>query len=129
MRLDRVHYDPFEGDANARDVYLIRHGATALNARNHSTARALVSIMQEAGVDFGILGEDEACTGDSARRMGNEIGSHYVSHICDESNTWTADDWVSEQSQWERLMLNVNEVNKLKTPISSIITLALPLLS
>ena len=59
---------------------------------------------------------------DAARRMGNEIGSHYVSHICDESNTWTADDWVSEQSQWERLMLNVNEVNHLKTPISSIIT-------
>jgi len=47
--------------------------ATALNARNHSTARALASIMNEAGVDFGILGEDEHCTGDSARRMGHEF--------------------------------------------------------
>ena len=59
---------------------------------------------------------------DAARRMGNEIGSHYVSHICDESNAWTADDWVSEQSQWERLVLDVNDVNQLKRPISSIIT-------
>ena len=47
--------------------------ATALNARNHSTARALASILDEAGVDFGILGEDEHCTGDSARRMGHEF--------------------------------------------------------
>ena len=59
---------------------------------------------------------------DVARMMGNEIGSHYVSHICDESNTWTAEDWVSEQSQWERLMLNPTEVNGLKTPITSILT-------
>ena len=58
---------------------------------------------------------------DAARRMGNEIGSHYVSHICDESNAWTADDWVSEQSQWERLVLDVNEVNRLQKPIDSII--------
>jgi hypothetical protein len=56
-----------------------------------------------------------------ARMMGNEIGSHYVSHICDESNAWTVDDWVSEQSQWEKLMLNVSEVNHLKTPITSVI--------
>jgi hypothetical protein len=59
---------------------------------------------------------------DAARRMGNEIGTHYVSHICEESNTWTTDDWVSEASQWERLMLNVNEVNRLKKPISSILS-------
>ncbi|MGI9116427.1 MAG: hypothetical protein ACR2JV_02180, partial [Gaiellales bacterium] len=48
-----------------------------------------------------------------ARMMGNEIGSHYVSHICDESNTWTTSDWVSESSQWERLMLDVSAVNHL----------------
>ncbi|MCH8149673.1 MAG: (Fe-S)-binding protein, partial [Planctomycetes bacterium] len=27
---------------------------------------------QKAGVDFAILGEEERCTGDPARRMGNE---------------------------------------------------------
>ena len=31
----------------------------------------------------------------AAREMGNEIGTHYVSHICEESNTWTTADWVS----------------------------------
>lgn len=59
---------------------------------------------------------------DVARMMGNEIGSHYVSHICDESNAWTADDWVSEQSQWERLVLKASEVNSLKQPISTVLT-------
>jgi len=32
----------------------------------------LSSLMQKAGVDFAILGEEEKCTGDPARRMGNE---------------------------------------------------------
>ena len=59
---------------------------------------------------------------DVARMLGNEIGSHYVSHICEESNAWTTDDWVSEQSQWERLMLNATEVNALKQPISTVLT-------
>ena len=57
-----------------------------------------------------------------ARMMGNEIGSHYVSHICDESNTWSESDWVSEASQWERLMLDVSNVNHLANPISPVVT-------
>ncbi len=61
---------------------------------------------------------------DRARMMGNEIGSHYVSHICEQSDAWSEADWVSEQSQWERLMLDVNAVNRLNPPISSIITKA-----
>ena len=82
---------PFPGNTTGRldwtkglDVRVLREGesaeylywvgcATSLNARNHSTARALASILNEVGIDFGILGEDEACTGDSARRMGNEF--------------------------------------------------------
>jgi Fe-S oxidoreductase/nitrate reductase gamma subunit len=35
-------------------------------------ARALVKIFQAAGVDFAILGEEEKCCGDSAKRLGNE---------------------------------------------------------
>ena len=57
-----------------------------------------------------------------ARRMGNEIGSHYVSHICDESNTWSEYDWISEASQWERLMLNVSDINHLANPITPVVT-------
>jgi Fe-S oxidoreductase/nitrate reductase gamma subunit len=46
--------------------------STALNVRNQKVARAFVEILASAGVDFGILGNEENCTGDPARRMGNE---------------------------------------------------------
>jgi Fe-S oxidoreductase len=35
-------------------------------------SRAIVAILREAGVSFAILGSDEACSGDPARRLGNE---------------------------------------------------------
>jgi Fe-S oxidoreductase/nitrate reductase gamma subunit len=40
--------------------------------RAKRVSRALVEILNEAGVSFAILGTEETCTGDSARRMGNE---------------------------------------------------------
>lgn len=46
--------------------------STALNARNQKIARALARLLQRAGVDFAILGEKEYCSGDPARRVGNE---------------------------------------------------------
>ena len=36
------------------------------------TSRALVRLLQAAGVRFAILGPEERCTGDAARRLGNE---------------------------------------------------------
>ncbi len=46
--------------------------AGALDARNIKVSRATVYIMNAAGLDFAILGTDESCTGDSARRLGEE---------------------------------------------------------
>ncbi|MEJ2038894.1 MAG: (Fe-S)-binding protein [Desulfosarcinaceae bacterium] len=40
--------------------------------RGKKTARAMVRVLQRAGVDFAILGPEEACNGDMARRAGNE---------------------------------------------------------
>jgi Fe-S oxidoreductase len=40
--------------------------------RGKRVSKALVEILHEAGVSFAILGTEETCTGDSARRMGNE---------------------------------------------------------
>ena len=40
--------------------------------RNKKVSRALVKLMNEAGVKFAILGKEETCTGDPARRIGNE---------------------------------------------------------
>ena len=44
----------------------------ALEQRSQNIARAMASILKRAGVDFAILGNEETCTGDPARRMGNE---------------------------------------------------------
>ena len=46
--------------------------AVSYDPRAQKTARALVKILQAAGVNFAILGDDENCTGDVARRAGNE---------------------------------------------------------
>ena len=40
--------------------------------RARRVSKALVEILNAAGVSFAILGAEETCTGDSARRMGNE---------------------------------------------------------
>jgi Fe-S oxidoreductase/nitrate reductase gamma subunit len=46
--------------------------STALNPRNQKIARAFTRLLQQAGVDFAILGQEEHCSGDPARRIGNE---------------------------------------------------------
>ena len=48
-------------------------GCTAsLVERNMKTAQALVKVLKAAEVDFAVLGAEEVCTGDPARRVGNE---------------------------------------------------------
>lgn len=46
--------------------------AGAFDPRAQQVARSLVAILQVANVKFAVLGEAETCTGDSARRAGNE---------------------------------------------------------
>ena len=46
--------------------------AASYDDRARNTARSLVKVMHAAGVNFAVLGELENCTGDSARRGGNE---------------------------------------------------------
>jgi Fe-S oxidoreductase len=46
--------------------------AGAYDERNQKVSRAFASLMQQAGVRFAILGTEETCTGDPARRLGNE---------------------------------------------------------
>ncbi|RMG91818.1 MAG: 4Fe-4S dicluster domain-containing protein [Chloroflexi bacterium] len=53
--------------------YLLWVGcAGAFNPDAQKTVRAVATILHEAGVSFAVLGEMESCTGDSARRAGNE---------------------------------------------------------
>jgi len=46
--------------------------ATAFDEANWPAARATVAILKEAGVSFAVLGQEEVCNGDPARRLGNE---------------------------------------------------------
>jgi Fe-S oxidoreductase len=46
--------------------------APSTDPRARQTARAFVEVMNAAGVNFAVLGKRESCTGDSARRSGNE---------------------------------------------------------
>ena len=46
--------------------------AASVDRRNQRVARALVSILRAANVSFAILGAEETCNGDPARRIGNE---------------------------------------------------------
>jgi Fe-S oxidoreductase len=47
--------------------------AGAFEDRAKKTTRAVATLLHEAGVRFAILGEGETCTGDPARRIGNEF--------------------------------------------------------
>ncbi len=44
----------------------------ALEDRSLKVARAIASILKTAGIDFAVLGDEESCCGDPARRLGNE---------------------------------------------------------
>jgi Fe-S oxidoreductase/nitrate reductase gamma subunit len=58
---------------NPQAEYLYWVGCVcSFDQRAQNIARALSKIMHSAGVSFAILGSDEACNGDPARRLGEE---------------------------------------------------------
>ncbi|MBA7673810.1 EtfAB:quinone oxidoreductase [subsurface metagenome] len=58
-------------DQDVEILYFVGCSA-ALEDRNMKVSAALGRILQAAGVKFGVLGEEESCCGEPARRMGNE---------------------------------------------------------
>jgi Fe-S oxidoreductase len=62
--------------------------AASFDERARKSAESTAKLLQAAGVDFAILGPREACTGDPARRMGNE----YVFQAYAEQNVSTLND-------------------------------------
>ncbi|HLB26902.1 MAG TPA: (Fe-S)-binding protein [Dehalococcoidia bacterium] len=53
--------------------YLLWVGCSgALQERNVKVTKATARLLLEAGVSFGVLGNEEGCSGDPARRLGNE---------------------------------------------------------
>jgi Fe-S oxidoreductase len=47
--------------------------AGALEDRSKKVTKAFAELLNVAGVEFAVLGRNETCTGDSARRLGNEF--------------------------------------------------------
>ena len=47
--------------------------AGSFDDRSKKVSKSLVQILQKAGISFAILGVEEKCTGDFARRVGNEM--------------------------------------------------------
>ncbi|GAA5141328.1 (Fe-S)-binding protein [Nocardioides marinquilinus] len=80
-RLDWAKDLPFEVKVVGEDIesldeveWLFWVGcAGAYEDRAKKTTRAVAELLDLAGVSFGVLGNGETCTGDSARRAGNEF--------------------------------------------------------
>jgi len=59
---------------NPSAEYLFWPGCSgAFDQRGQKIVRSIVQLLQIAGVSFAILGKEEKCTGDPARRVGNEL--------------------------------------------------------
>jgi Fe-S oxidoreductase len=58
-------------DKNVEYLYFIGC-AGSFDERAKKVTKAFIKLLQKAGVSFGILGVEEKCNGDSARRLGNE---------------------------------------------------------
>jgi Fe-S oxidoreductase len=54
------------------DVLLYLGCASAYDERNKKVARSIIQILNQTGVAYGVLGLDEMCCGETARRLGHE---------------------------------------------------------
>src|SRR5207245_11312555 len=63
-----------DGKIDPEIEYLFWGGcAGALEDRAKKTTKAIAALLHTAGVRFAVLGPAETCTGDPARRIGNEF--------------------------------------------------------
>jgi Fe-S oxidoreductase len=67
--------------------------AASFDERARTSAESTAKLLTAAGVDFAILGPREACTGDPARRMGNE----YVFQAFAEQNVETLNEAAAKK--------------------------------
>ena len=63
---------PLMRDKKEAEVLYWAGCAGAYDNRGKEISQAVVDVLNEAKVDFASLGNEETCTGDSARRIGNE---------------------------------------------------------
>jgi Fe-S oxidoreductase len=69
---DGLDIPTLEEKRDAKVLYWVGCAA-AYDDRAKKVARSVAKLLKHAGVDFAILGTEETCTGDPARRAGNEF--------------------------------------------------------
>ncbi len=73
LAVDVIEPDEMRAGDIFQHEYLYWVGcAGSFDDKNQKVSQAMAKLMQRAGVDFAILGPAELCTGDPARRSGNE---------------------------------------------------------
>ncbi len=87
---------PVAGDGGSFEVLYWVGCAAAYDRRAQGVTRAFVKLLKAANVSFAVLGSSERCTGESARRMGDEF-------------------LFQELAQANLNMLNGNKVRKIVT--------------
>ncbi len=66
-------YAEYQSEGKSPEILFWVGCAGSFDARAQKVTQALCEILQLAGVEFAILGQEERCTGDPARRAGNEF--------------------------------------------------------
>lgn len=61
------------GSAEELDVVFWSGCAGAFDKRYRNVTKSFAKLLNKAGVKYGVLGSEEKCTGDPARRLGNEF--------------------------------------------------------
>jgi Fe-S oxidoreductase len=61
------------GTADELDVVFWVGCAGAFDKRYRNVTKSFAKILSKAGIKFGVLGSEEKCNGDTARRLGNEF--------------------------------------------------------
>ncbi|MBK9333939.1 MAG: (Fe-S)-binding protein [Ignavibacteria bacterium] len=61
------------GSADGLDVVFWSGCAGAFDKRYRNVTKSFAQLLNKAGVKYGVLGSEEKCTGDPARRLGNEF--------------------------------------------------------
>ena len=73
---------PLASDKKRFDVLYWVGCVGSFDSRGQKIARAMIELLKKSGVDFAVLGVEERCCGETARRMGNE----YLAQMLIEGN-------------------------------------------
>ncbi len=66
-------YAEYQAEGRSPEILFWVGCAGSFDARAQKVTRAFCEILNHVGIEFAILGQDERCTGDPARRAGNEF--------------------------------------------------------